>query len=587
MSFFIHFLFRFLHLGDTKKEINIQQSQQLNDGNFHDSKMDGFSEELANFLFWSEEFHERETEYSVFMDTIHEAKTECSVLKENHSDFHEESVKTEVLSKNTVSKEIESHIQLHVDDFDREKEDGLVFVESECANFVVHEDSNENEGEEGEDFVIMETDPNVYETETKKFVLMDNSYDLCNDNKKIEEEIGEISIDKNETECSVFMENVSVANEDDKNLVENEISGSFYKDEGCNIHDVSKKIDKFQKENYVFGEDGFDRHDDSKREEETEQETGDSVFMQSDTITTTTSKCEFFSGKDISCFMEEPTKFRFSFREFYASPDVSYNEFSSLDLKKDIVHEEEKEESIHETDDSPIRFESEAFGGTDSSEEDYFLFNENSVTSDPESESSSSSGLILSNINKIDDSFSYHFLGGKNGSEGFESEILNLITREEKQSSFDDKVSNFEVHEAYSENEYIEMEPKMKKNEETKWEDELNESESDEDDFEWEHDDLVEQLKLELKNSRQGGLATIIEEVEEDFEENEEVKEQEQENEFTKVVEEFENHLKIEEKVEYMDQMDEIEIVYKSYAEKMRKLDILNYQTMHALGKKN
>jgi hypothetical protein len=37
--------------------------------------------------------------------------------------------------------------------------------------------------------------------------------------------------------------------------------------------------------------------------------------------------------------------------------------------------------------------------------------------------------------------------------------------------------------------------------------------------------------------------------------------------------------------VEHKDQMNEIEKVYKSYAEKMRKLDILNYQTMHALGK--
>ena len=74
------------------------------------------------------------------------------------------------------------------------------------------------------------------------------------------------------------------------------------------------------------------------------------------------------------------------------------------------------------------------------------------MTSDSESESSSSSGLIWShgNINKIDDSFSYHFLGNENGSEKFESEILKLMMRDERKegvdenpSSFDDKVSHF------------------------------------------------------------------------------------------------------------------------------------------------
>ena len=39
-----------------------------------------------------------------------------------------------------------------------------------------------------------------------------------------------------------------------------------------------------------------------------------------------------------------------------------------------------------------------------------------------------------------------------------------------------------------------------------------------------------------------------------------------------------------EEKMEFKDHMREIQKVHKCYQEKMRKLDILNYQTMHALG---
>jgi hypothetical protein len=452
---------------------------------------------------------------------------------------------------------------------------------------------------------------------------MENSYDDIKKDEEKEEEkdivddILEIDsnvhedgceIDENETEHSVFME--IDANEDGKKIDEKEIEGYVSKESGSILHDFSLNRDEIVKENFVFGDESFDLCDDSKREEETEQETEDSVFVEGDTIKTITSKYELFSGKDISCFVEEPSSLQFSFRDFYASSDVSsvsnnaYKEFSKLELEKDFVteKEEEKEETIHSKH-VPLGFESETFGVTDSSDEDYFIFNENSVTSDSESESSCSSGLIWGNTNnKIDDSFSYRFLG----SENFELEIRKLMMSieklegvEENQSSFDDKVSKFEVHEDDFENEYIEIEHEMKglktfeehgfevkdkkevmkKSEEVKWKEELNdESESDEDDFEWEHEEIVEQLKLELKNSRQGGLATIIEEVEDE-------EEQDEKESSPKVFEEF-KPMKIEVKlVEHKDQMNEIEKVYKSYAEKMRKLDILNYQTMHALGK--
>ncbi|PNX56723.1 hypothetical protein L195_g050027, partial [Trifolium pratense] len=222
----LKYFFRFLHLGDAKKAvINSPSQQQLVDGNFHDSKVDGFPEELANFLFWSEDFHQGETECSVFMDSVHEEKTEYSVLKNIHSNFHNDIVKTEVYMDNSVPKEIES-----------------VFLDSEFENFVVHEDCKENGGEK-EVFVSKESESNFQEIENKNFVSMENGYDLYNGSMKIDEdkeeekELGDdileidsnvqedgCKIDENETEHSVFAEND--ANEDGKKIADSVSKGS-------------------------------------------------------------------------------------------------------------------------------------------------------------------------------------------------------------------------------------------------------------------------------------------------------------------------------------------------------------------------
>ncbi|KAJ7943479.1 Ribosomal protein L34Ae [Quillaja saponaria] len=109
----------------------------------------------------------------------------------------------------------------------------------------------------------------------------------------------------------------------------------------------------------------------------------------------------------------------------------------------------------------------------------------------------------------------------------------------------------------------------LEKSEENNWEE--TESSSDEDDdLDWEHEDIIEQLKQEIRNARTGGLTTILEEDEEELESPQMVQGL--------------KPLKIEEKVEYKDIMNEIHKVYKTYVEKMRKLDVLNYQTMHAIG---
>ncbi|XAR65189.1 hypothetical protein NMG60_11009211 [Bertholletia excelsa] len=91
----------------------------------------------------------------------------------------------------------------------------------------------------------------------------------------------------------------------------------------------------------------------------------------------------------------------------------------------------------------------------------------------------------------------------------------------------------------------------------------------DEDGFDvlLQHQEQIEKIKMEMKSSvRNKGLPTILEE-----------------SESMNMVEDL-KFLRIDEKVEHKDRMEEIQKVYKSYAEKMRKLDILNYQTTHAIS---
>ncbi|GJW59286.1 putative ribosomal protein L34Ae, partial [Tanacetum coccineum] len=89
---------------------------------------------------------------------------------------------------------------------------------------------------------------------------------------------------------------------------------------------------------------------------------------------------------------------------------------------------------------------------------------------------------------------------------------------------------------------------------------------SDEEDVLLEHQQLIGQMKMELKNTRTGGLPTILEECE------------------TPRVKEDLKPLKIDEKLEHRDLMAEIQKFYKSYNDKMKKLDVLNYQTLQAIN---
>ncbi|GFP87354.1 hypothetical protein PHJA_000879100 [Phtheirospermum japonicum] len=161
------------------------------------------------------------------------------------------------------------------------------------------------------------------------------------------------------------------------------------------------------------------------------------------------------------------------------------------------------------------------------------------------------------------------------------SQFSTVDENQESDPGKNEKIDEALKFEDFSDDEYLEFEARsesltriISKDEELKEQNISEErencldfdSDSDEEDVLWEHQNLVRQMKTELKNCRIGGLPTISEECES-----------------SKMVEDL-KPLKINHKIEYKDVMDEIQKFYKSYSEKMRKLDILNYQTLQAIS---
>ncbi|KFK26903.1 hypothetical protein AALP_AA8G308400 [Arabis alpina] len=105
-------------------------------------------------------------------------------------------------------------------------------------------------------------------------------------------------------------------------------------------------------------------------------------------------------------------------------------------------------------------------------------------------------------------------------------------------------------------------------------------SEEEEEEFEslWEHQDLIEQLKMEMKKVKAiGGLETIREDDEEEEEDNE--------NCCPKIMEELKPwRIEKEKKFGHVDTIGEVHKFHRSYRERMRKLDILSFQKSYALG---
>ncbi|KAK2355102.1 myb protein X [Trifolium repens] len=372
------------------------------------------------------------------------------------------------------------------------------------------------EGKEGEtEYSVLEKiDSHIQQDDEKGkgeidlFILKEKNYDLNEDGKKNEEE----------TKGSDFRH--SVCDED---------------------HEDVKKIDEYETECSVF-KDGKKSLEDFDEEKE---ETKGSILIDTSFIKSR-SECQFVAQKDFVDLEDEPMLLSFSFLN-----NVSYNNaISSIEniAKKEfhVDQEEDEEEFVQE------------------------------------------SRKVICNSN--DDSLTYEIIGSNNFCEEFECESLKDeedLEETKKISCNSEEVLSHGFFECINEKEgssyheeyiykdsFAKNEDSFEKTEETMHEEEFDEmeydEEEDEDEYEWENDEVMEQIKLEIKNARQGGLATILEEGEEEY--------------LSKVVEEKIKPLSIDEKMEYKDHIVEIQKVYKCYAQKMRKLDVLNYQAMHAIG---
>ena len=164
------------------------------------------------------------------------------------------------------------------------------------------------------------------------------------------------------------------------------------------------------------------------------------------------------------------------------------------------------------------------------------------------------------------------------------SEILRFLTEEdfmESDSDFVDSSQTFTSNEDgfLSDSDFGETSPPEEEGQNRKTANSSgsssdSEEEEDEEGFEslWEHQNLIEQLKMEMKKVKAiGGLQTILEEEEED--------------DCPKIMEELKPwRIEDEKRSKHVDTIGEVHKFHRSYRERMRKLDILSFQKSFALG---
>lgn len=358
-------------------------------------------------------------------------------------------------------------------------------------------------------------------------------------------------------------------------------------------------------------------------------------------VTSCGKKYEVVSGQSLSCFMEEAKVESFSVEELFSDPNCGsssekevshYGFLSEKDFVKesseveavceiapsDSAHRECKEEDAETekltlTEDSYAEKDQLERGKNDfpgeqdvCDGEDKFLTERNFTESDSDSDSSITSSREFSVISQFIGSTSDGFLSDTDfeGINGLRTALRkfdgrNLEPEKEDLEDFDLDETDLqdlstEMPEDFDEEDEDIMEEVRKLEESESGKDKAEElvgreekavdgsdncgksneqtlSASDSEDPNsletlWEHQELIEQLKMELKKVRATGLPTILEE-----------------SECPKIMEDL-KPWKIDEKFQHGDRLSELHKFYKSYRERMRKLDILNYQKMYAIG---
>lgn len=326
-------------------------------------------------------------------------------------------------------------------------------------------------------------------------------------------------------------------------------------------------------------------------------------------VKTWSNKYDFLGGKNVSFFMEEAKVSSFPVKELYAEPNggssfheepihsgfLSQNNFGNrvsesegvvsneVPLRPSIEDEPEKLKAI--------KGDSHSGKEQDINEDDKFLSESNYMGSDSDSESITSShefSFMTRFIDSTSDGFlsDTDFEGGnlESNKEKLDFDIENdphdFDDEEEEDEDILEELRRLKESEKVSGNDYgfstesQTEEPGAKQGSGLDDSEKPNEENPSANDCEdpngleslWEHQDLVEQLKMELKKVRATGLPTILED-----------------SESPKITEDL-KLWKIDERFQKGDRLSELYKFYKSYRERMRKFDILNFQKMYALG---
>ncbi|GAA0148992.1 hypothetical protein LIER_08281 [Lithospermum erythrorhizon] len=366
----------------------------------------------------------------------------------------------------------------------------------------------------------------------------------------------------------------------------------------------------------VLYSDGFEENE--KVLNQNRAKTEDSVFKQYELISSQ-SKYQFLSSKDVSAFIVEPKVFKFTVEEmFVGSNDVGIQNqvtqfqpqenFRVLDESSKNVSKKSDEfvqcfcfeKNVEGPEEEPsvelIILDAENIEITDNSEQNQDFSEElislkgdkiclSSVEYDDEilnhETSTTSDEREVEKSNKSTEADGGCFEGGTivciQGEENYYDGFIELKPYFEDHGDDNvEKVSQENVNkfEGSCEVENIfkerqEFEKNLQKFEENS-DKNLGDIDSQEDEFDilQEHKYLVKQMKMDMRYSKVKGLPTISEEFESQKTFMDDLK-----------------PLHIDQKLGYKDHMAEIQMFYGRYAEKMKKLDILNYQTLHAISK--
>ncbi|KAK7266374.1 hypothetical protein RIF29_19018 [Crotalaria pallida] len=311
-----------------------------------------------------------------------------------------------------------------------------------------------------------------------------------------------------------------------------------------------------------------------------------------------TLKYEFLSGKSFSHFLEEPEVSTFSVKELYVhSKDCIVEENDSNFLseamfmpERIIVDAEEKPKDVEsiekpeEEDDEVENLNNNVFVKETSAAGD-FVSEDDFICSSIELDSISSIGegflsdtdfgttIELNTLRNNED------VGLKEEDlefgrvkilENFPDKDIDIDMIGELRKLEESRLQNSEVNniEKLRENCFQHRHRINSKLEESVESSSIGLDRSDSNQFDtlWEHQYLIEELKMELKKVKATGLPTTFEN-----------------NESPRIMKEF-KPWKIEEQFHHGCTINELPKFYRSYRERMRKFDILNYQKMYALG---